>query len=231
MDSALAAAIQAPPFGFASLKITLHMPAFEPGSLVQQESAPALDSFLPVEPKGLGALIPGAKRRYEEERQAAEKAFAEACSEHEAREAKRKADLAKAEADHASKFAELETETAKQHAEVDELERNFQAVQPEAVIEFVSAVVAAEPMLFEPPVAPRIGFSPESRQLVIEVQLPDLDVIPEARAYRYIKARNEIAPTPMPATERKRRYASLVAQIALLTTHCCFPRGDWSSSG
>jgi restriction system protein len=222
LDGALAAAIQAPPFGFASLKAKLHMPAFEPGRLNQQEIAPTLDSFVPVAPKALGALIPGAKRRYEEERQAAEKAFTEAGNEHEVREAKRKADLAKAETDHAAKLSDLEAEMAKQHAEVDELERNFQAGQPEAVIEFVSAAVAAEPLPFEPPAAPRIGFSPESQQMVIEVQLPSLDVIPDARAYRYIKTRNEIVPTPMPSTERKRRYASLVAQIALLTTHCCF---------
>ena len=222
VDSALAVAIQTPPFGFTSLKTSPRMPAFEPGSLAQQEAAPTLDSFLPVEPKGFGALIPGAKRRYEEERQAAERAFAEASSEHESREAKRTADLTKAEAAHASKLAELERETAKQHAEVDELERNFKAGQPEAVIEFVSAVLATEPLPYEPPVAPRTAFSPESRQLVIEVRLPGLDVIPDARAYRYIKTRNEIVPTPMPATERKRRYASLVAQVALITTHRCF---------
>lgn len=222
LDTALAVAIQAPPFGFASLKTKPYMSAFDPGPLARQETVPTLDSFLPVAPKWLGTLIPGAKRRYEEERRAAEKAFAEASSEHEAREAKRKAELAKAEANHSSRLAELETETAKQHAEVDELEQNFQAGQPEAVIEFISATVAAEPPSVELPVAPRIGFSPESRQLVIEVQLPGLEVIPDARAYRYIKTRNEIAPSPMPATERKRRYASLIAQIALLTTHCCF---------
>lgn len=222
LDGALAVALQTPSFGFASLKTSPPKPTFEPGTLAQPEPAPTLDSFLPVEPKGLRTLIPGAKRKYEAERQSAEQAFARVRSEYEEREARRKGDLAKAEADHASKLAELEGHIAQQHAEVDELERQFQAGQPEAVLEYVSAAVAAEPLPYEPPTAPRVAFSQPSKQLVVEVQLPDLDMIPDARAYRYVKTRNEISSTPMPATERKRRYASLVAQIALIMIYRCF---------
>jgi restriction system protein len=58
--------------------------------------------------------------------------------------------------------------------------------------------------------------------LVVELELPDTDVIPEAKAYRFVKARGESTFTPLPATERKRLYASLVAQLALRTLHDVF---------
>lgn len=135
LDGALAAAIRTPPFGFAALKTSPRKPTFDPGALAQPESAPTLDSFLPAQPRGLHALVPGAKRRYEAERLLAEETFAQALTEYKKNEAKRMVDLAKAEANHAAKLAELENETARQHAEVDQLERDFQAGQPEAVVE------------------------------------------------------------------------------------------------
>jgi restriction system protein len=222
LDDALASSIAAAAFGFAALKTSPTRPAFGPGPLGQQVEAPTLDSFLPAQPKGLGALVPGVKRRYESERQAAETEFAQACSQHEESEAERKAALAKAQAEHEAKLAELDDATAQQHAAVDELERKFEEGEPDAVVEYLSAALAAGPLPFEPKQALRIAFSAESRQLVVEVQLPSLDVIPDARGYRYVKARDEIVATPMPAAERKRRYASLIAQIALLTVQRSF---------
>jgi len=41
-------------------------------------------------------------------------------------------------------------------------------------------------------------------------------VIPKERTFRFVKARSEITSTAMPVSERRKRYGSLIAQLALL---------------
>lgn len=50
----------------------------------------------------------------------------------------------------------------------------------------------------------QIAFVPESRQLVIEMDLPTFDVIPEQLEYRYVKAKDEIVAKARPASPRPR---------------------------
>ena len=86
----------------------------------------------------------------------------------------------------------------------------------------MSAALAALPLSFQSADTPRIAFSPDSRQLVVQFALPTVEVIPANRGHRFVKTRAEIVPTPMPASERKRRYAALIAQIALLVVDRSF---------
>jgi HJR/Mrr/RecB family endonuclease len=62
----------------------------------------------------------------------------------------------------------------------------------------------------------RVAYSPESRQIVIEYELPDVSVVPKAKNYRYIKSRNEITETTRPQSQVKALYVNAIAQIALL---------------
>ncbi len=68
----------------------------------------------------------------------------------------------------------------------------------------------------------RLAFVPESRQLVVEYQLPTLDVIPAVREYRYVKSRDDITSSSRTAKEIRERYASIVAQTTLRTVHELF---------
>jgi restriction system protein len=203
-------------------------PPFEPGSLAEEEEAPEPASFLPDAPKGLGALLPGSKRKHAERVRAAEEAFEQASHEHQRRESKRRETLRAATEEYKKKLAEIDEATRRQHADVDELERKFTEGDPEAVIHYFSAVLSALSISLpnEPVEEPRVAFSPASKQLVIELELPRFDAIPEAREYRYVKTRDEITGAQMPATERKRLYASLIAQLALRTLHEAFQADD-----
>jgi HJR/Mrr/RecB family endonuclease len=68
----------------------------------------------------------------------------------------------------------------------------------------------------------RVAYSPDSRQLVIECQLPDVTVVPKAKHYRYIKSRNEINETARPQSQIKATYADAIAQVTLLCTATAF---------
>ena len=226
LEAVLTSGIGTHAFSFSLLKTDYEAPAFDAGGLDKGEAVPQEQDFLPTEPHGLSGLIPGAKARYQRELQAGEHAYDEATNAHQQRETQRATQLQAAEATYNANLAENENAERAQHATIDELETQFTAGDPAAVIEYMSAALADIPLPFQCPNAPRVAFSTESRQLVLQLALPPVEVIPTERGYRFIKSRAEVSPNPMPASDRKRRYASLIAQIALLfieRTFACDP--------
>jgi restriction system protein len=214
---------EAEPFDFSRLKVAPAPLSFSPGMLADSEEAPQLESFMPAAPRGLSAVVPGAKRKHQEQVDAANRAFAEACAQHEAREAERVAALHLAREEFDTKVAESEATTRQQHDDVDQLEARVGDGDPLAVGEYYAAVISSIKLPYEPAeVDSRVAYSRESRQLAIEVELPPFDVVPEVREYRYIKSRDELKPSPLPPTERKRVYASLIAQLALSVLRTAF---------
>lgn len=216
METALTAGIAVPTFTFTDLKRTADVPGFIPGPLTTEEPPPNETNFVPPEMRGLASLVPGAKRKNQQDRSTGLARFQEACATHEQREQERRTKLEQAKREHRRRVAAIEQETAQQHSEIEELEVRFASGDPEAVVAYLRSVVAICPLPFEPTDELRIGFSPESRQVVIQMQLPDLSVIPEERSFRFVKTRGEITSTAMPVSERRKRYGSLIAQLALL---------------
>lgn len=213
----------AEPFDFDRLKIVPPELTFSSGPLAQKATAPVIESFLPEAQRGLGGLMPGAKRKYQEKVEAANRSFAEASAQHQAREAERVAALNGARAEFEAKVAELDATTRQQHDDVDELEAKFKDGDPVAVGEYYGAVLSSITHPYEAPDGePRVAYSPESSQLAIELELPPLDAVPDVREYKYIKARDELKPVELSATERRRIYSSLIAQIALSVLRAAF---------
>jgi restriction system protein len=210
-------------FVFTRLKSEPARLAFSPETPTRAEDPPVLASFLPLSPTGVGAFLPGAKRKHQVKVEEATAAFEEAEREHVARDADRIAALAREREAFDATVAELEASVTRQHEDVDELETRFAAGDPDAVKEYYAAVLSSIALPYDPPDSEsRVAFSTQSRQLVIELELPTFDVIPTDREYRYIKTRDEIRPMPLPATERKRLYASLIAQVALAVLRAAF---------
>jgi restriction system protein len=62
----------------------------------------------------------------------------------------------------------------------------------------------------------KVAYTPESRQVVIEYELPDVGVVPTAKNFRFIKSRNQVAETARPASQIKSLYAGAIQQLTLL---------------
>jgi len=105
---------------------------------------------------------------------------------------------------------------------VDELQSRLSGGDPDAVAEFFSSVLEGDRYGYEVSTPCRVAYSSASKQLVVEAELPDVDIVPEAKSFKFVKARGEVTSTALPATERKRLYASLVAQLALRGLHDVF---------
>lgn len=63
----------------------------------------------------------------------------------------------------------------------------------------------------------KAAFHPESRELLVDYELPRQDVVPTVTGYRYIKAADELRPEPRKDSDIKRTYRQLIARVTLRT--------------
>ena len=61
----------------------------------------------------------------------------------------------------------------------------------------------------------RALYRPESRELVIDYELPRLDIVPRVAEYRYVVAGDLMQELPRPRVEIRNRYAQLIARVTL----------------
>ncbi|CAM3070655.1 restriction endonuclease [Mycobacterium intermedium] len=87
---------------------------------------------------------------------------------------------------------------------------------PDGVTAYATAVL--DSMVLPAGIQPsaKVAYSRDSRQLVVEFELPTVKVVPEVKSYRYVKSRDSITKAARPATQIKSMYASVIAQLSLL---------------
>jgi hypothetical protein len=112
-----------------------------------------------------------------------------------------------------------EAEAKKQHEQVDAFEADYRRGDLDAVVSYCSMVLEASAYPEGFPQRFKFAYVPESRQAVVEYELPTVDVVPAVRAYRYVKASDTIAESARPQSQIKALYASVVAQVAIRTVH------------
>jgi len=209
-------------FDFSRLKVSVDPPTFEPGELLTEEPMPDRAAFAPVEPRGVAAHMPGARKQYEAAVQEGQARLQGALQARYERETVRKEALAQARAAFEARQAAHVVATTTQHQAVDEMERKYGEGDSDAITEYFEAVLGAISWPFERARDDRVAYSKDSRQLVVEVEMPDFGVVPEVREYKYIKSRNEESATQLPASQRRAIYASLIAQVALRVLNVIF---------
>jgi len=199
---------------FDSLKQPLEPTPYEPGKLATPIPPPAFTP--PPEPNGLAKMF-GGKRRYEVALQKAQQEHADAAAIAKAEDAKRveKLQVFKARNDEEAAAARAQAEA--QHREVDEFEQRYAEAQPDAVREYCMIVLARSSYPEGFPQERKIAYEPESKQLVVELDFPTLDVIPTTIEFKYVKAKDQITTKAWPEAKRKGLYASVIAQMTLRT--------------
>ncbi|MFF5444280.1 restriction endonuclease [Streptomyces sp. NPDC012888] len=93
----------------------------------------------------------------------------------------------------------------------------LRAGDPETVVEYFSAALYASPAW--PGELPRrvsAAYDRMARQLVLEWELPGVDVVPAVKAVRYVATADEDRETARPVTQRRALYREVLAQCVLL---------------
>ena len=93
------------------------------------------------------------------------------------------------------------------------------ARQPEAVVRYLDLVLEAAEYPDGFPHSWRLAYAAASGHLAIEYELPQMDVVPNDKAYKYVKSSDTITPSARPATQIRSIYAEVLRQTALRVVH------------
>ena len=205
-----------PTISLASLRRRMAAPPLDLGQLATPIVAPQWADFEP-EPLGMFQRSFGGQKRYEAAREEAARAFEQAQADHQRSEAQRLRQVDEARQAYDRKVADTQREVDAHNAHIDELEVGLRENDRRAVSEYVQMVLDRSPYPPRFPTQRTAGYVPESSLLAVEWYLPLVDVVPKYTAFRHIKTRKVVEPTPRPVGDVRQIYQSVIAQIALRT--------------
>lgn len=220
-----------PPFDRTDLEKPLSAP-----SMVPAPRKPSLS--LPAPPRGLRAFF--GKKKHERAMAATKSAHERALQAWEANKAQHMADcqrdvehhkreederlvtLAKEKERYSKDCRVREAEVEARNAEVDKLIADLGYGVQEAIEEYVSIVLenSVYPEHFS--VKHDFSFDSATAELKLSVFVPAPDALSNIKAYKYVKAKDEITSTELSQKALKDRYLSAAEQVALRTLHEVF---------
>jgi restriction system protein len=181
---------------FSSLKKPAAVPPWRHPELEKPEPPPVPDAFKPAPPTGLSKVF--GKGKYEQAFEEGRVKYEGAVQEHAVREQQRAASLAKARAEWQAAVESANAEARRQHAEVDAFEAEYRRGTQDAVAAYCSMVLEASQYPQGFPQQFKLAYVPESRQAVVEYELPTVAVVPAVKAYRYVKTSDAVTETSRP---------------------------------
>lgn len=188
---------------FDSLRMNEKAPVFEPPK--QWDRVP------PAEPSFFAKLLPGSKERYERQL----KEYAEAVANDQKR-------FDSAKETHEFNLKTFQEKVRHRNAEVDEFRDAYLAKDRSAIETYNAMVLERSEYPDGFPQSFRVGYIPESKELVIDYELPTTEVVPAEEEFRYVKTKDEITSKPRKAKEIKDLYQEVVSGIALRSIHEVF---------
>lgn len=206
---------------FKSLQIReKYLPLQIPQDLTLQKPRPEEQDFLSkVKTPGFLENALGMKGRYQRELQSAQEQYKTALEAYEVSEKERTARLADLRSQDEAARQAFELKVQQRNQEVGELEAAYRSAD-------ISAVITYNTMVLERSIYPdgfpqqfRLAYAPDSKEIVIEYELPDAGVIPAVAEYRYIKTKDAIEEKPRKPTEIKELYQDIVASVTIRTIH------------
>ncbi len=102
-------------------------------------------------------------------------------------------------------------------ASESDLAASYRAGDPAGIAAHVESVLTAMPLPRCITPKATAAYAPDSRQLVVEYELPAVDVVPKAKSYRYVKSREAVVAAARAPSQVKALYASIIAQLTLLS--------------
>ncbi|KUJ67784.1 restriction endonuclease [Streptomyces albus subsp. albus] len=218
----LAAGCGAPAFRTALLVRPEQVEPFDPGDLARPVQLPDPNHYQAQGGWGFGAnrrAQQEARARYEHDWQAARAA-----------EDHRQRQLAAYRQQYDQWAAAQLTEIRRHNAGIAELAAALRRGDPEAAVEYFSAALYASTAWPEGlPRQVRAGYDPAARQLVLDWELPRYEIVPAAKAVRYLTSTDEERETARPATQRRALYRDVLAQCVLLALRDLFAADEFGA--
>jgi restriction system protein len=203
---------------FDSLRIKEQFAPFKlPPELLNQIQPPA--KRVVKENGWLGKLLPGAQKKYEMALQEAEIQYQRELQQYNSFEASKRTKIDQLKQEYEKAKQAFELKVSERNREVVEMEEAYKRGDVEAVVIYNTMVLERSVYADDFPQSFRVAYGSESQELVIEYQLPTVDIVPAELEYKYVKARDTIETKPRKATDIKSLYQDIVAAITLRTIH------------
>ena len=201
---------------FNSLLITPEIPPFELGGLDTFPLPPKKENYLPAKLNKLIAWINWFKKRHENKLIQAEKLFLQKMKEHEEAVNAQQLLINQKRLEYDEQVKAIRSKAEAENTEIKNLADAFEAGNPEAITAYFQLVLMNSEYPTEFSKKTKIFYIDESKQLLVEYELPEIEtIIPTAKLYKYIKSNDKIAETPRPDSQRKALYLSVIAQIVI----------------
>ncbi|MEV0037124.1 hypothetical protein [Streptomyces sp. NPDC050804] len=189
------------PLTFERLKqVFVPSPFVPPKGSTKAAPLPRWEEYEPEAPRGLLGALGFGRRGHDAEVEAARKRFDRALRDHARDEKKRAERLEKARARHKERNQEEAARAEEWNTGLAERRSAYQDRDVDAVEWFVNQVLAASVYPHGFPKANQVSFQADTGDLLVEIDLPLEDVVPAARAYRYVSK-----PSVWTASTRSRR--------------------------
>lgn len=205
-----------------SLKEKPYIPPFSPGALAEPLPAPAAETYEPAPLSFSQKLIPGAKAKFAQAQADARARYESDVTGWGAAERRRLSELEAAKAAYLAEVERVKAAAAAQHAEVEKIKAEIDAGLPESVRGYFEMVLEASAWPDGFPRQAALAYDASSKLMAIDYMLPGFAAVPEAKSYRYVKARDVIEPVAEPVAKRRALYGAVVAQSALRILHEVF---------
>jgi restriction system protein len=214
---------------FESMRLRIPYPPFTPPASLTPSKAPPLErTFISKisPPSFIGRLFPSRVGRYKKALEKADEDYMNAVALYDLSERDRKDKLLEAQAEYERGLIAHQARARHQDDQVDTLLASYRNHQPEAVVNYASVVIERSTYPENFPHEYRLVYVPESKQLVLEYQLPPPTIVPTVQEYRYNKTKEVIDQKQLKVGERKEFYQDIVASVALRTLSELFASDD-----
>jgi restriction system protein len=218
LQSVLAATLDIDDFlDLEALKRPPHYPVFDPITVGAPPASPHESDFAVEGLSALGRVFAASKHAARAEQRQAE--FKQALDDYRVAAQQHAQRLEDARRRHEADAGRLAEEHRRHVEEVSALQRGLAARQPEHVVRYLDLVLEAAEYPDGFPHSWRLGYAAASGHLAIEYELPQIDVVPKDKAYKYVKSSDTITPSARPLTQIRSIYAEMLRQTALRVVH------------
>lgn len=209
---------------FNSLRIlTGFRPLVLPEELTTPVVVPTLESFTGhIKPPSWAEKLLGGQKRYEQKLEDARLMHQMAVENAQTTFQQRKADLERIQREYELEKNAYHQMMETENQKVDEFERAYRAGEGDAIVLYNTMVLERSHYPEEFPRDVKVAFNKASQELVIEMELPPVTVIPDVLEYKYTKNKDSIDPKPRKGADIKLRYQDVIAGITLRTLHEVF---------
>jgi len=218
LQSVLAATLRVDDYlDLEALKQPPPYPVFDPLAVGAPPSPPSESDFAVEGPSALGRVFAASKHAARAEQRQAE--YHKALDDYRIAAQLHGQRLEQARLRHEADVARQAEEHRQHVEEVTALQRGLASRQLEAVVRYLDLVLEAAEYPDAFPHSWRLAYAAASGHLAIEYDLPQVDVVPNDKAYKYVKSTDTITPSARPATQIRSIYAEVLRQTALRVVH------------